>query len=136
MEISSKKLKNRILKEFKKVAPPVIFDRAFKVISKKELQGIVELNSVSYMPFFKELFDCNRFSKKLISDISTWQVHKYAEDKSYMYPICIGFCLIEENEGYHSMVISLCDEGFVLVEPQTNEITDTFDSNKILFMDF
>lgn len=138
--ISSKELKNKILKTFKKCPPPIIFDKFFKVTTKNDLQNIVRINSVSNFEFIDNLFDCNRFARGLISQISFWQSDKSIRRmEQYKYPVCIGFCFLEideEKNEYHSMNIALCKEGFFLIEPQTNEFMEIKNPNKILFIEF
>lgn len=138
--ISSKDLKNRILKNFKRCSPPIIFDRFFKIETKNNLKKIIEANSVSNFEFIDNLFDCNRFARGLISKISFWQSKKEIRRiKEYKFPICIGFCFLESQESkdeYHSMNIALCEEGFFLIEPQTDEFIDIINPNKILFIEF
>lgn len=137
MDISSKDLKEKILNTFKRCAPPLIFDRSFNVRDKNFIENVIKINSVAGLNYYPELFDCNRFSLCLRANISQWQLKKYEKFKrdDYKYPLCIGSCLIIKDNIYHSICICLCDEGFLFIEPQSNELLD-INTNQVIFVEF
>ena len=138
--ISSNELKKQILKKFKRCSPPLIFDRKFTLCSEEDWYEILKNNSVKDIPFYNELFDCNRYSKGLISEISKWQVNIYNSEKKnkYKFPVAIGFCLTDiGNENYHAVCLILTSEfDFLFIEPQTNEIIKISNYDSVIFVDF
>lgn len=135
--ITSKELKIKILSKFKRCAPPLIFDRVFSIPDIKFLSSVIKINSITNFPWYLELFDCNSYSLVLKSEIRKWQVQKYHKFKreDYRYPICFGSCQIEEGKGYHSINICFCEDDFLFIDPQTNEIIDV-DPDQVSFVIF
>ena len=136
-ELSSSEIKNLILNTFRKCAPPLIFDKKFIRISKKEARKIIRWNSIKKYPYYPELFDCNSFSLVLRARVAEWQLNKYHEEKddNYKYPIFIGSCLIEDQkDGYHAVDIILLNEGFFYIEPQNDNFIEIENPNEVLLI--
>ena len=126
MKIQFKEIKKLIQKQWPELKWTLPTDSYYWTPTLAELQEFIENNKTD-IPYTKGVYECEEFSLGLMVDLRRWRARKKL-DKSHLnwavgIALTITSGLMGDKVHYQNIAIT-SDEGIVLIEPQSNTITD------------
>lgn len=139
MIIKAKEKRKRLKKEIpwvdKDIAQVWTVDREYTPLTPDELEYVVKTYSKKHLQFIPEVRDCDDFAVMLHVKVKELQ-HALCELNGKRSVLDFGFLLgIHNRFKVHCSNIAETTEGIRYIEPQNNEITETYDG-KIFFTFF
>jgi hypothetical protein len=104
-------------------------DRKWYLPTKDELTTAVRINSVAHLPMIPVVQECEEFSLHLMSQVRLWEAKKAVEANvteyvNWAFGICRGDLAGLLGVTVHKMNICCTQSGVVIIEPQTNVLSD------------
>lgn len=137
MKLQFKEIKKEIKKQWPELKWTLPTDSEYWLPTLRELQEFIN-NNKNNIPYTKGIYECEEFSLGLMVDLRRWRAKKKLEQELNHLNWAVGIALtiksgLSGDKVHYQNIALTSDKGIILIEPQSNTITNI---NKIKELHF
>lgn len=128
MKVEFKEIKKEIKKQWPELRWTLPTDTEYWLPTLQEILDFINNNETD-IPYMKDIYECEEFSLGLMVDLRRYRARKKIDENKNHLNWAVGIALTIKSglmgDMVHYQNIALTsDSGIILIEPQSNSITD------------